>query len=196
MISVPIKSTNIGNSGMKLKMICERIDVDYDQARYALARGVLSTVVKEEPGRGNHRVFNNWQAFQLAVVLKLTSSGISTPLAAKISDWTRRIQSMSADLSWDPQFAPIAGKLKTGSQWLIEVGDARFARLVTDAKPSLGGRLDEFVWVDMTTYKKSKTARPAVVFRIDLGLIGGLLDASGPRKRVISRKKLPGKSSR
>src|SRR5476651_2791958 len=99
-------SPNIDTPGMKLKTLCERLSVDYDQARYALARGVLSKVVKEVPGRGNHRVFNCHQAFHLAVVLKLTSSGISTPLAAKISDWTRRIQRMSVDLSWDPQFAP------------------------------------------------------------------------------------------
>ena len=182
--------------GMKLQTLCQRLGVDYDDARYTLARGVLPKGVEGEPGRGNHRVFTDRQAFYLAVVLKLKAAGITTPLAATISEWSFQVQNMSVNLSGDPQFAPFAGQFKTKCRWLIDIGDARFVRLGTDANPRSGGRLKVLPWVDMITAKNCKSAQPTVVFRIDLARIAKLLSGSEPRKTTSPQRKIPKRSSR
>src|SRR5580765_7297437 len=114
-------------TGMKLQDLCERLGVEYDEARYTLARGILPKGIEADPGRGNHRLFDSSQAFYLAIVLKLKAAGINTPLAGKIAEWSRHVQSKSVNLGWDRSFAPFAGKLLTQHQWFIDVGDARFA---------------------------------------------------------------------
>ena len=189
-------SLNCDLHGMKLKVLCERLAVDYDEARYTLARGVLPKGIEDEPGRGNHRVFNYSQAFSLAVVLKLKAAGIATPLAAKISEWSRDVQHMSVGRSWDPQFAPFAGKLKAQCQWLMDVGDARFVRLVTDANPSSEGEMDVLDWVDMTTRRRCKQAQTAVIFRVDLALIAQQLLGTDPPRETPSLLKCRRRRSR
>ena len=73
-----------GQQSFKLREICERLEVDYDEARYTLARGVLpKAIVQPEPGRGNHRQFDSSQAFYLAVALQHKAAGSNTTLAAK-----------------------------------------------------------------------------------------------------------------
>ena len=193
---MPKLSLNSDTNGIKLKTLCERISVNYDEARYTLARGVLPKGVKGEPGRGNHRVFTDSQAFHLAVVLKLKAAGITTPLAATISEWSRRVQHMSVNLSWDPQFAPFAGKFTTERRWLVDIGDARFVRLGTDANPSGGGQLNVLPWVDMNTHKKCKSAQPAVIFRIDLVRIAELLIGAAPPKTATTQTKVRSRTSR
>jgi DNA-binding transcriptional MerR regulator len=166
---------------MKLKELCDRLGVDYDQARYTLARGVLSkAIASSEPGRGNHRVFHSDQAFYLAVCLKLKDAGVNTALAGQIADWSRKIHSVSQNLGWDHRFAPFAGRFDTEHQWYVDVGDARYARLVTDANPSRAG-LDEMPWTDMKTGRSCPTARPMIIFRLDIGRIAEQLKASAKR---------------
>lgn len=167
-------------TGMKLNELCERIAVDYDQARYTLARGLLPrAIAKAEPGRGNHRIFDTRQAFHLALCLKLKEAGVTTALAAEISDWSRKLQGVSQNLGWDSKFAPFAGQLETQHQWYLEVGDAKYARLLTDANPSKEGLHEVMPWTTMTTGKLCETARPAIMFRIDLSLIAAQLLGSG-----------------
>jgi len=173
--------------GIKLKDLCDHLSINYDEARYTLARGVLpKAIAKTEPGRGNHRVFNPEQAFYLAVCLKLKAAGVNTTLAAKISDWSRSIQNMSQNLGWDFQFAPFAGMLNTEHEWYIDVGDARYVRLATNANPSRLG-LDILPWTDMASRKECKTSQPAVIFRVDIGLIAGQLQASVDVQKMPSK---------
>ena len=169
--------------GLKLKELCQRLAVDYDQARYTLARGMLPKAIAAlEPGRGNHRVFDASQAFYLAVCLKLKEAGVNTTLAAQIADWSRKVQGISQNLGWDHEFAPFAGKFETTHQWYLDVGDARFVRLVTDANPSQEG-LAVMPWTEMATRKLCKAARPAVVFRVDIGLVAEQLKGSATRQK-------------
>lgn len=167
-------SQSISHHGIKLKDLCDRLAVDYDAARYTLARGILPKGVQGGPGRGNHRLFNHAQAFHLAVVLKLKAAGITTTVAGRISEWSRHVQGISCNRGWDPRFAPFAGKLQTDRQWFLEVGDAQYARIVTDANPSKTG-LDHAPWVDMLVRRERPDARPAVIFRVDIALIAHCL---------------------
>ena len=165
-----------GSGGLKLRELCARIKVDYDEARYTLARGVLpKQVAKREPGRGNHRQFDARQAFYLAVVLKLKAAGINTTLAAEISGWSQRVQDVACNGGWDPGFAPFAGELTTSRAWFVEVGDARFVRWATDANPSFAG-MYYAPWLDTCT-NKSVQADPVVVIRLDIARIAEQLSA-------------------
>ena len=121
---------------IKLQKLCELLDVDYDQSRYALAQGILPKGVDAGPGRGHHRTFDAGQAFFLAIALKLKGVGISTSVAKQISEWSRGVQHMSSNLGWDPGFAPFSGLLHTERCWYLDIGDIRFVRLATDANPS------------------------------------------------------------
>ena len=169
---------------IRLKVLCSRLGVDYNESRYALTRGILPRGIEPEPGRGKHRWFDASQAFYLAIALKLKAAGLHTSLAADLSQWSRHVQGYSANLGWDHNFAPFAGQLHTAHQWFLDVGDGRYVRLATDANPSYDG-LYETPWVDMKTRKECEVARPAVIFRIDIALVALLLidpgdDAVGP----------------
>lgn len=170
------KPDEVGETdGIKLKSLCDRLGVSYRDARYALARGITPKGIENEPGRGNHRVFDWKQAFQLAVVLKLKAAGFHTPLAGLVSEFAARIEGLSVNLAWDPGFAPLRGKFETKHRWYLDVGDGRFVRHVTDASPRKGGALEEIEWVDLRTRRLATSAEPVVVVRIDLGLIAKLL---------------------
>jgi hypothetical protein len=166
-----------GQQNYKLRELCARLEVDYDEARYTLARGVLpKAIVQPEPGRGNHRQFDSSQAFYLAVALKLKAAGINTTLAAEISDWSRYVQGFAQNHGWDHRFAPFAGKLSTQHAWWVEVGDAKFVRLATDANPSCRG-LYCTPWVEMQRRKECAQAQPAIVIRVDVAQIARQLSA-------------------
>ncbi|MGZ9128183.1 MAG: hypothetical protein ACXW4Z_10440 [Candidatus Binatia bacterium] len=169
---------NQSDGGLKLKEICRRIDVNYDDARYTLAKGALPDGIKAEPGRGNHRVFENRQAFMLSIILKLRAAGVSTTVAKDIAEWSRQVQSMAASLGWNWQFAPFAGKFESDHEWYLDVGDARYARVVTTANPSKAA-YEITPWVDMTCRREERDARPAIVFRIDIVRIAQLLAGRG-----------------
>ena len=62
---------------LKLSEICSRIGTDYDDARNALANGLLPKGIDAKPGRGRHRQFDPWQAFTLAIALKAKDAGLT-----------------------------------------------------------------------------------------------------------------------
>jgi len=161
----------------KLKTICEALGTDYDEARYLLARGAIPAGVADLPGRGNHRLFSAHQALLLAVVLKAKDAGINGAIATTFADWTPRIQQMAQNLGWDPQFAPLLGSGRSENRWLLEIGDARFVRVSTDANPSVEG-LYSTHWVDMRKRREVRAARPAVILQIDLTRLSELLTAA------------------
>ena len=72
-------------AGIKLRDLCARLGVDYDEARYALARGIVPQGIDREPGRGNHRLFTPPQAYLLAIALKLKAGGVQTPHAGRLA---------------------------------------------------------------------------------------------------------------
>lgn len=159
---------------LKLQEICRRLQVDYDDARYALAKGALPHGVVAEPGRGNHRLFKPPEAFMLAIILKLRSAGVSTSVAKDIGAWSLYVHGMAVSLGWDWQFALFAGPLHSTKEWYLDVGDRRFARIVTNASPTKKG-YHISPWVDMKVRRKARKARPAVVFRVDIVRIAQLL---------------------
>lgn len=163
-------------AGLKLKEICQRLDVDYDDARYLLAKGALPDGIAADPGKGNHRVFEARQAFMLAIVLKLRAVGVSTAVAKDIAEWSPHVQGLAVNLGWDWNFAPFAGKLHSEQEWYLDVGDMNYARIVTNAHPSKDG-YEITPWVDMTNRRKDKNARPAIIFRVDMVRIAELLDS-------------------
>jgi DNA-binding transcriptional MerR regulator len=171
-------TSNRSDEGLKLQEICRRIGVDYDDARYTLAKGALPEGVASGPGRGNHRVFESPQAFMLAIILKLRAAGVSTAVAKEIAEWSRHVQGMAVNLGWDWQFAPFAGQMHSDNEWYLDVGDARYARIVTNACPSKEGN-EVTPWVDMTIRRNRPSARPAIVFRVDIVRIAQLLAGAG-----------------
>ena len=164
--------------GLKLKEICRRLGVDYDDARYLLAKGALPDGVASDPGKGNHRVFDNRRAFMLAIILKLRAVGISTAVAKDIAEWSETVQGMAVNLGWDWNFAPFAGKLHSEKEWYLDVGDVKYARIVTNAYPGRDG-YEIPLWTDMTNRREQKSARPAIIFRVDIVRIAELL--AGPK---------------
>jgi DNA-binding transcriptional MerR regulator len=169
-------------AGLKLKEICQRLGVDYDDARYTLAKGVLPDGVAADPGKGNHRLFEDRQAFMLAIILKLRAAGVSTAVAKDVAEWSRHVQGLAVNLGWDWNFAPFAGKLHSEKEWYLDVGDKKYARIVTNAQPSKEG-YEITPWVDMTNRREQKSARPAIIFRVDIVRIAELL--AGPKIRRI-----------
>ena len=139
---------------MKLAEFCRRIDVPYRHARYVLEQGILPDGVADQPGRGEHRDLDPAQAFWLAIVLKLKASGVQAPVAGQVADFVREgVQGIARQLSWDPGFRPFQGGMETDRCWYVDVGDLTCLRMVTDANPSGGGRLEEFPWVRLGTRK-------------------------------------------
>ena len=162
--------------GLKLQEICRRLGTDYDQARNMLAKGVLPDGVAAEPGRGNHRVLESNQAFMIAIILKLRSVGVSTAVAKNIAQWSRQVQGMAVNLGWDWQFAPFAMQLHSEYLWYLDVGDARYTRIITTANPSNEGHEDPMPWFDMTrSGNRQVDVRPAIIFRVDIVRIAQLL---------------------
>jgi hypothetical protein len=160
---------------MLLGELCRRLDVPYRAARYILEEGLLPEGVDPDPDRGNHRRLSPAQAFWLGIVLKLKLSAIKTPLAAQIADFAKRVvRGVSRNENWDPRFSPFDGDLETEYRWLIDVGDLRYIRLVTDACPSKEG-LFEFPWSHVGRVATAKDADPTVLIRVDIGRIARLL---------------------
>jgi len=160
---------------LKLRALCDRIGVNYRDARYVLAHGMVPRGIDSDPGRGNHRVFNQWEAFWLAIVLKLKSAGVKPKLAAEMAGWSDRVKGLAVNLGWDRHFSPFDGQLATENRWYLEVGDAKFVWIRTDASPSRDQVADETGWVDMKTRKRREDVEPTVIICIDLSQLAGQL---------------------
>jgi hypothetical protein len=173
------KAIQPSDERLKLQAICERIGADYDDARYTMAKGAIPKGVSSEPGKGNHRVFGSRDAFMVAIILKVRAAGVSTSIAKQVAEWSTSIQTMAVNLGWDWQFAPFSGRLHSDQEWYVEIGDVRFARVVTNSCPSNSG-YEATPWKDMTTGRENRTARPAVIFRVDIVRIAQLLNGKSP----------------
>jgi hypothetical protein len=102
---------------------------------------------------------------------------VRTQKAAEIAGFAERIKGMSRNLGWDPPFSPFDGAFQTLHRWLLEVGDMKWVRIVTDANPSKHG-LDPTDWVAMKTRSVEKSATPVIVVQIDLSALARLLQDS------------------
>ena len=168
-------ATNDTFEPLKLSEFCDRIQVDEREVRYALARGIVPKGMRKTPGRGHHRQFNAHQSFWMSIVLRLKAAGIKTPLAGEIAKWSERARGYAVNLNWDRDFSPFDGRLRTEHSWVLEVGDARFVRILTDAYPSADGLTDVTKWVCMTTKKIDACANPIVVVAVNLSELAKLL---------------------
>ena len=154
--------------------------MNYRDARYVLAHGMVPEGVKTDPGRGKHRVFGDREAFWLAIVLKLKAAGIKPKLAAEMASWSERVRGFAVISGWDALFSPFDGRLVTENQWCLEVGDAKFVRLLSDATPGHEELLDVSGWVNMKSRKLCKDVEPTVTVRIDLSRLARQLTDESP----------------
>jgi len=160
---------------LKLSDFCDRIHVDEREVRYALARGIVPKGMRKTPGRGNHRQFDARQSFWMAIVLRLKAAGVKTPLAGEIAKWSERVKGYAVNSGWDWEFSPFDGRLRTEKSWILEVGDAKFVRIVTNANPSAVGMTDVTKWVCMATKNIDASANPIVVVAVNLSELAKLL---------------------
>jgi len=84
--------------GLKLHEICGRIGTNYDEARYALARGLLTSGIAAKRGHGRHPLFDPWQAFTLSIPLKLKAGEVTTEAAQQFVDFAPTIQKQAVNL--------------------------------------------------------------------------------------------------
>ncbi len=168
---------------IRLGEFCELLNVRSRDARYVLEQGHVPAGVSESPDSGNYRYFGPGQAFWLGMVLKLKAVGIKTPLAATIADYAAKsLRGVTQNLNWDWTFFPGAGRFDTEHQYYVDVGDLDYVRFVTDANPSLGGKLDEFPWSPVEGRSKvPENTRPCVIIRLDLTQISRLLSGAFPQ---------------
>lgn len=162
---------------IQLGEICDMLDVGLRDARYVLEQGYIPKGVTESPESGNYRQFGPGQAFWLGMVLKLKAVGIKVQLAATIADYAvHSLRGITQNLNWDWRFLPESGRFDTDHQYYVDVGDLKYVRFVTNANPSMGGKLEEFPWKTINRKRTaSEDARPCVTIRLDLTQIAGLL---------------------
>jgi hypothetical protein len=154
-----------------LQELCQRLNVSYRDARYICEKEWLPDDVAREPGRGNHRKLSPRQAVWLGLVLKMKACGVRTENAARIAAFAERIKGLTRNLVWNWQFSPFEGAFDTEHLWMIEVGDMRFIRFLTDANPSRQGKLEATPWVDMHSYQLAADAAPIIYMRADLSAL-------------------------
>jgi|GEM_PF-2422232 len=160
-------------AAIQLGTICKRLGVSQRDARYVLERKFVPEGIEESPQSGNHRQFGPGQAFWLAMVLKLKQNGIPVPLAAAIATYGEQVlRGVTQNLGWDWRFFPRGGRFDTEQQYYLDIGDRKYVRLVTDANPSKGGKLEYFPWQNVNDTKKTRPdLTPYVLIRLDLTLI-------------------------
>jgi hypothetical protein len=161
-------------AGLRLQELCQRLNVSYRDARYICERNWLPAGVAREPGRGNHRHLSPRQAIWLGIVLKLKACGVRTEKAAGIAAFAERVKGLTRNACWDWPFSPFDGAFDTSHQWLLEVGEMRFFRFVTDANPSHVG-LHYTPWVDMDSRQLAADVSPIVRLQVDLSALARML---------------------
>lgn len=164
---------------IKLGDLCRALDVKARLARYALERGFVPDGIYESPGSGEHRDFEPHQAFWLAIVLKVKAAGLQTSLAAKIADYAdHSLRAMAQGRGWDWRFSPRGGHFATAHQYIAEVADLEYCRLVSDSRPGHKG------WHALPWHRLRqpgvpvKEVRPCVTLQIDLTEIARRLGAA------------------
>lgn len=130
---------------------------------------MLPPGIEDSPGRGEHRELDSRQALWLAMVLALKLNGVRVPVARQIVGFAEEaVQGCTRYLGWDFLFDPFAGNVATESAWIIEVGDLRWVRLLTDSYPSSSG-LHALPWRPIEGGPNlSGDPQPLVTLRVDL----------------------------
>jgi hypothetical protein len=160
---------------MKLGELCQRLNVPYRHARYALEEGILPSGVEENPGRGEHRDLTPAQSFWLGIVLMLKQNGLKTLLAGTIADFAEEgVRGVARTLNWDPLFNPFLGRFETENRWFVDIGDLAYIRIATTCCPSFQG-LYEFPWSLIGQGKTADGVSPVVVIRVDISRLAHLL---------------------
>jgi hypothetical protein len=160
---------------LQLGELCRRLAVPYRHARYVLEEDILPQGVDPDPDRGHHRQLTAGQAFWLGMVLRLKAAAVKTPLAAQMADFAKEaVKTACRRLNWEYTFSPFDGELETDHRWFVEVGDLKYIRLVTDAKPSDPG-LYAFDWFPLGKRHSVQGVVPVVIVRIDVGELARLL---------------------
>jgi hypothetical protein len=174
---------------------CRRIEVSEREVRYALARGIVPPGMELSPGRGHHRQFDIRAAFWLAVVLRLKSAGIKTPLAGEIVKCFAPL--LGSTETFDLAALAVGGDLPAKQRWALEVGDGKLLRARYPSSLRSSRRLPRLSvvagWLHLKTRKPKRGALPIVIVRIDLTelalLVLGARTVDSPRK---SRRKSRG----
>jgi hypothetical protein len=163
---------------IQLGEFCQRLRVGDREVRYILERGHVPRGTAKSPSTGNHRQFDAEQAFWLALVVKLGAFGLKVTLAAEIADAALLcLRGVTQNLGWERSFLPQLGHFHTDRQYLFEVADRKYMRLVTDACPSQQD-LHYFDWVTLRGRATDRALKTVVVLRIDLAEIARILGGS------------------
>jgi hypothetical protein len=164
---------------IQLREFCALFGIPDREVRYVLESGHVPAGIGKRPGTGKRREFGPGQAFWLAVLMLLKSSGIKSKLAADAADLAcEALRSTAQNLSWNWTFQPDLGWFDTDRQYFIEVGDHRYVRVLTDANPSHDG-LYAFNWYDIEARRPAPDVAPCVTLRVDLRQIAVVLDRIG-----------------
>ena len=155
--------------------LCRRLDVPYRVVRYVLEEGCIPEGADLAPERGNHRLLSGGQAFWLAVLVKLKQCGFRTAVAKQIADRAQEhLRGIAQNLSYDPGFHPFRGRFQTDHQWFVEVGDAKYVRVLTSCNPSGGGQLEAYPWQRIGE-RKTVEVDPVVIVGLNVARLAEML---------------------
>jgi hypothetical protein len=169
---------------IQLAELCRCFQVPSRIVRYVLERGFVPAGMEKQPASGNHRQFSPQQAFWLALVVLVKRSGVKTPMAAQIADCAvESLRNATQAVGWDPGFSLSSGRLATEYQYDVEIADAKYMRLVTNARPSSNREVIASPWFPLRRLKErwksgqphTTTFTPTVVLRVNETEIARLL---------------------
>lgn len=163
-------------STIQLGEFCRLLQVSSREGKYVLEQGCVPKGIDKAPATGNHRRFSAGQAFWLGMVVKIKQSGIRLPLAAEIASHADQcLRGITQNLGWDWRFRPVQGEFDTDHQYLLQIGDSKYVRILSDANPSMTG-LHEFDWQAVKSPGKPVADfRPFVIVQVDLSRIAAAL---------------------
>lgn len=160
---------------IKLSELSARIDVEERELRYALARGIVPDGIPKTPGSGHHHQFDFRQSFWLAVAVRLKAAGLKTPLAGKIVKWCER-DSRAGFFNT----SSFIGQLLSEETCRLEVGDAKYVRIVSYAKSGSPQQNRNTAWERLRKSRTCTDANPIVVVQVNLTELARLLLGERP----------------
>lgn len=161
---------------MRLGELVKRLDVSCREARYVLERHHADHWVQPTPGSGHHRQLTPGEAFALALLLRLRQSGLRPKDAQRVVELVEEgTRGVARQLGWDPRYRPFDGQFATEFTWLAEVGDMKAFRIVTDANPSAGRKMQELPWITLGKRRRKLEGYEAcVTIRVNLNQLADL----------------------
>ncbi len=161
---------------IQLGDLCLLFDFPAREVRYLLERGFVPPGVDKSPSTGNRREFGPGAAFWLAIAVLLRRNGLNASAAAEVAGLaTEGVRTISQNLSWDPGFLPLAGYFKTDHEYLLDIGDRAYVRILTDSCPSQTG-LYQFGWRHLKSSSSLQLdVQPLVILRLDIRRIAEVL---------------------